>query len=158
MDLAMPGIDGWATIRRLRAAGVRAPLAVVSANAFDRRLHNDVGIGADDFLVKPVRMEELLDWLGDRLGLQWRVAETPSASAPDAAAAVSQPPPDRLRALRHAVGLGHVRGIGRELDAIEAADPAHAPFAARLRLLARQYRFDAMNDLLEGPGDEPRAA
>jgi signal transduction histidine kinase/purine-cytosine permease-like protein/CheY-like chemotaxis protein len=44
MDLAMPGIDGWATIRALREQGLsRAPVAIVSANAFDKGADNDVG-------------------------------------------------------------------------------------------------------------------
>ena len=59
MDLAMPGIDGWETVRRLRRAGLsQAPVAIVSANAFDKGLDNDVGIAPEDFLVKPVRLGE----------------------------------------------------------------------------------------------------
>ena len=72
MDLAMPGIDGWETIRRLRAIeGGHARVAIVSANAFDKGLDNDVGIRAEDFVLKPVRHSELLDWLERQLGLQW---------------------------------------------------------------------------------------
>ncbi|MDO8372998.1 MAG: ATP-binding protein, partial [Polaromonas sp.] len=42
MDMAMPGIDGWETLRRLRAAGhADIHLAIVSANAFDKGLDND---------------------------------------------------------------------------------------------------------------------
>jgi CheY-like chemotaxis protein len=72
MDLAMPGIDGWETVRRLRASGWGAvPLAIVSANAFDKGLDNDLGHRPQDFFVKPVRREDLLAWLGQRLALQW---------------------------------------------------------------------------------------
>ena len=39
----MPGIDGWETIRRLRADGPGdIPVAIVSANAFDRGLDDIV--------------------------------------------------------------------------------------------------------------------
>jgi signal transduction histidine kinase/purine-cytosine permease-like protein len=72
MDLAMPGLDGWGTLRAIQAEGLSAaPVAIVSANAFDKSLDNDVGIAPEDFIVKPVRVGELLDWLGRRLDLQW---------------------------------------------------------------------------------------
>lgn len=57
MDLAMPGIDGWETLRRLSAMGLRSgpqamACAVVSANAFDHGQDNDVGIAPADFFVE----------------------------------------------------------------------------------------------------------
>ena len=49
MDLAMPGLDGWATLRAIRTEGLsEAPAAIVSANAFDKALENDVGIAPED--------------------------------------------------------------------------------------------------------------
>ena len=68
MDLAMPGIDGWETIRRLHTLGLASvPVAIVSANAFDKGLDNDVGLPPEDFILKPVRHSELLDWLERKL-------------------------------------------------------------------------------------------
>jgi signal transduction histidine kinase/ActR/RegA family two-component response regulator len=164
MDLAMPGIDGWQTIRRLRAAGHTMPLAVVSANAFDKRLDNDVGLPSEDFIVKPVRLAELLDWLGQRLELVWRVDERvvegvagPVMAGLEGQAGTALPPAAMLSTLKDAVSLGHVRGIGRALDAM-GADPAHAVFVARMRALAGQFRYEVMNDLLTKALHEPRTA
>ena len=151
MDLAMPGIDGWETIRRLRAEGLSdAPVAIVSANAFDRRLDNDVGIVARDYVLKPVRGEELLDWLGRALKLEW--SEAPAAPAPPAASAAVEsaapaaalPGSTSLQALAEQVRVGYPRGIHRWLDHIDATEPACAEFTQRLRGLASRFQLDAM--------------
>jgi CheY-like chemotaxis protein len=81
MDLAMPGIDGWETIRRIRSQSLtEAHIAILSANAFDKGLDNDAGVAAEDFIVKPLRVDELLDWIGRKLQLEWVLAETPAVA------------------------------------------------------------------------------
>ena len=154
MDLAMPGIDGWETIRRVRALGNRsARIAIVSANAFDKGLDHDVAIAADDFILKPVRHSELLDWLERRLALVWLTTELPlpiAASPAAAAASVSWIYPERqsLDALHEVVNLGYFRGILNKLDEIEAGQPRSAVFVSDMRVLARQFQFEVMSQHL----------
>ncbi len=149
VDLAMPGIDGWETIRRARKLGLTgASVAIVSANAFDKGLDNDVGIAPEDFFVKPVRHTELLDWLERRLGLQWTdtAAATPAAAVPPRA--LQAPSLPRLRALEEAVSLGYFRGIMNQLDDIDAAQPECMAWTEAQRVLARQFQFEAMSRAL----------
>ena len=149
VDLAMPGIDGWETIRRARKLGLTgASVAIVSANAFDKGLDNDVGIAPEDFFVKPVRHTELLDWLERRLGLQWTdtAAATPAAAIPPRA--LQAPSLPRLRALEEAVSLGYFRGIMNQLDDIDAAQPECMAWTEAQRVLARQFQFEAMSRAL----------
>jgi len=157
MDLAMPGIDGWETIRALRRQGLSSvPVAVVSANAFDKGQDNDCGIGAADFITKPVRFDELLDWLGARLKLQWLdpAAGTPALQAPAptmppaSAADGPLPPRAQLLALQEVLGLGYPRGVQRVLDDIAKNHPECAAFAATLRALAQGFEFDRMVPLV----------
>ena len=157
MDLAMPGIDGWETLRRVRLMPIRDMVcAVVSANAFDKALDNDVGIRPEDFIVKPVRHSELLDWLERRLGLQWlhdEAAVAPAVPALPGACATPAPLayPDAaaLAALAQVVALGYYRGILNTLDDIERSQPAHRAFVNTMRQLAKQFQFDAMGQILE---------
>ena len=153
MDLAMPGLDGWGTLRTIRAEGLStAPAAIVSANAFDKALDNDVGITPDDFIVKPVRVPEMLDWLGRQLQLDWIVAER---SAEVSASPGSQHDPEAypstqaLRSLEDQIHAGYVRGVHKALDQIAAAEPHCAPFVQRMRTLARQFHLDAMAKLID---------
>ncbi|MDR2689550.1 MAG: response regulator [Azoarcus sp.] len=165
MDLAMPGIDGWETIRRLRAAGFgEVPLAVISANAFDRGLDNDVGLAAADFILKPIRVDELLDWIGRRLQLDWVWAEPAEsghlangmANATATAAAWVLPPAEAIARLDEVIELGFPRGILATLSEIEALDPAYGEFVRVGRDLVRRFQFDAMRALLRRGGQESR--
>ncbi|MCG2591840.1 ATP-binding protein [Ramlibacter sp. XY19] len=150
VDLAMPGIDGWETIRRIRRMEhLRAKVAVVSANAFDKGLENDAGIRAEDFILKPVRHSELLDWLERSLQLRWLQEAPVAAPEPAPAQEWVRPAPDLLAPLQQAVQLGYYRGILNQLDAIDAASPACAGFTAAMRELARNFRFEAIGQALE---------
>jgi len=151
MDLAMPGIDGWETIRRLRRLGnTRAHVAIVSANAFDKGLENDVGIRSEDFILKPVRHSELLDWLERKLGLRWTEGARQPAPAAAPVSVEVWPAAEPLKALRDLVQLGYYRGIMHQLDVIESLQPECAAFAGSMRDLARQFQFEAMSRRLAG--------
>jgi CheY-like chemotaxis protein len=147
VDLAMPGIDGWETIRRARKLGLTdAAVAIVSANAFDKGLDNDVGIAPEDFFVKPVRHTELLDWLERRLGLKW--TDTAAALPRRRAEGPAGPVAKRLRALDEAVSLGYFRGIMNQLDDIDTEQPECMAWTEAQRVLARQFQFEAMSRAL----------
>ncbi len=60
LDLAMPDLDGVEVLHRLRADGVDVPVCVLSArDAVDDRVAG-LEAGADDYLVKPFALEELV--------------------------------------------------------------------------------------------------
>jgi two-component system response regulator MprA len=59
LDVLMPGIDGLEVSRRLRDAGDRTPLLMLTArDAIDDRVAG-IDAGADDYLVKPFALKEL---------------------------------------------------------------------------------------------------
>ncbi len=59
MDLRMPGVDGLSAARRLRAAGVGAPIVALTANAFDEDRRACLEAGMNDFLTKPLDPQAL---------------------------------------------------------------------------------------------------
>jgi len=56
LDVNMPGIDGYETARRIRAAEPEAwiPIIFLSANEYDQNFERAIESGGDDYLVKPV--------------------------------------------------------------------------------------------------------
>src|SRR5437588_7489060 len=59
LDLAMPGLDGLAVCRRLRAKGLAVPVLMLTARDAIADRVQGLDAGADDYLVKPFAPEEL---------------------------------------------------------------------------------------------------
>ncbi|MFQ5554186.1 MAG: response regulator transcription factor [Acidimicrobiia bacterium] len=100
MDVAMPHVDGLEACRRIRARGLRTPILMLTARheVTDRVAGLDAG--ADDYLIKPFALEELLA----RLRALLRRADGQSAEA------------HRLRDLVMDVGARTVHRAERPID------------------------------------------
>jgi len=60
LDLMLPGLDGWNLIEQARAEGIGTPIVVVSARGTEHDRVHALELGADDYLVKPFSMGELV--------------------------------------------------------------------------------------------------
>jgi len=60
LDLMLPGLDGWKLIETARSEGIGTPIVVVSARGTEHDRVHALEIGADDYLVKPFSMKELV--------------------------------------------------------------------------------------------------
>jgi two-component system response regulator MprA len=60
LDVGMPGVDGLAVSRRLRAKGLSVPVLLLTARDSVPDRVAGLDAGADDYLVKPFATEELL--------------------------------------------------------------------------------------------------
>lgn len=60
LDLGLPGMDGLSVLKRWRAAGRETPVLVLTARGAWQERVEGIEAGADDYLPKPFRMEELV--------------------------------------------------------------------------------------------------
>jgi two-component system copper resistance phosphate regulon response regulator CusR len=60
LDVLLPGKDGWAVLRELRAGGAATPVLFLTARDSVRDRVKGLELGADDYLVKPFAFAELL--------------------------------------------------------------------------------------------------
>jgi len=60
LDVRMPGVDGLAVCRRIRAKGLSTPVLLLTARDTVADRVTGLDAGADDYLVKPFATEELL--------------------------------------------------------------------------------------------------
>ena len=64
LDLMLPGRDGWKLIETARNEGIGTPILVVSARGTEHDRVHALELGADDYLVKPFSMKELIARVG----------------------------------------------------------------------------------------------
>jgi DNA-binding response OmpR family regulator len=64
VDLMLPRLDGWRLIEQAREEGIGTPIVVVSARGTEHDRVHALEIGADDYLVKPFSMKELVARVG----------------------------------------------------------------------------------------------
>ncbi|USG66892.1 response regulator transcription factor [Brevibacillus ruminantium] len=60
LDIMMPGMDGVALVKKLRAKGQMTPVLLLTAKDSVESRVEGLDAGADDYLVKPFAVEELL--------------------------------------------------------------------------------------------------
>ena len=59
-DIMMPNMDGYELIRALRDAGQKTPILLITAKEGFDDMRKGFSLGTDDYMVKPVNMNELI--------------------------------------------------------------------------------------------------
>lgn len=155
MDLAMPVMDGWEAayiIRQVHQS--KLPIAIISANAYDRSLDNQAKIPAQDFFVKPVNLDEVLDWIGNQLDLAWRyvdsAAATPALPVPASDTEVVAPiPATLLDNLAQFARMGYVKGVREVLATLNRDHAQHQPLIHALQQAMERFDFAKLQRLIE---------
>jgi CheY-like chemotaxis protein len=168
MDLVMPVMDGFEATRQIRMSPSLQQTVIIatSASAFDMDRQQSRKVGCHDFVPKPIREAELLERLSLHLKLEW-IYEESSAQRKDSAQPTlleGQSPPapntqdaspfiapaaEEIAALLHLVMMGDLKAIAERAAKLETLDPQLAPFAARLRQLAKGFRVRQIREFIE---------
>ncbi|MGB6296222.1 MAG: response regulator transcription factor [Rivularia sp. (in: cyanobacteria)] len=67
LDLGLPIKDGFTVLRELRSKGKNFPVIVVTARCDDGDKAKAIDCGADDYLAKPFRFQDLLSCVEENL-------------------------------------------------------------------------------------------
>lgn len=71
LDISMPGMNGLQLARELRLRGIKAPILMLSADAREYRAELGTEPDYDDYIVKPVENQTLLNKIARYLQLEW---------------------------------------------------------------------------------------
>ena len=139
LDVGLPGRDGIAVVEALRAAGVGVPVLVLSArSSVDDRVLG-LAAGADDYLVKPFALAELVA----RLRALLRRAPAPVPDVPDVPDVLTVGPLTVDPARRRAGVAGRaVELTRREFDLLETLARNAGIVLSRERLLELVWGYD----------------
>jgi DNA-binding response OmpR family regulator len=142
LDVTMPGLDGVAVTRRLRGHGDDVPILILSArDGVDDRVAG-LAAGADDYLVKPFALPELI------ARLQALLRRRPERGRLEAVVGDVRVDPRRRVALR---GARELDLTSREFDLLEAL-ALHAGIVLTRQQLLEQvwgYTFDVQTNVVD---------
>ncbi|MBD2162998.1 response regulator [Calothrix membranacea FACHB-236] len=158
-DLTMPVMDGFELTRRLRRLPEFQDLAIIvsSASVFESDEHKSIGVGADDFLPKPVQMEDLFLKLQQYLQVEWiyeslQPKETVEVMPVNPQIAVNELiviPQEEVEQLFELAMRGNIKGIREQAEKLKQLDEKFVPFAQELLQLAKSFQIDKIKDFIQ---------
>jgi PAS domain S-box-containing protein len=151
LDLRMPGMDGLAATRSLRALPGTQQLRIVAvtAAAFDRDRARALEAGCDRHLAKPVLRESLLQIIGDLLPLEWVEGEQPlETPMPRYLESLS---PEQAVRFANLVRIGDIAGVKVFAEAL-AKEGRYPALTREIKVSADAFDVRALRRLVERVG------
>lgn len=133
LDLGLPGLDGQDVLRAIRRRGERMPVIILSARDGVEDTVGGLEGGADDYVTKPFRFEELLA----RIRLRLRDAVAPESTVLHAGGITLD-----LRSRRASVGSRTVELTAREFALAETFLRHAGQVLSREQLLSHVWGYD----------------
>ncbi len=156
MDIRMPEMDGEEAMRELTEDPGRDAVKVVavSASTLEHERQHYLEAGFQEFIGKPVRVDQLYRCLAGLLGVEFEYAEAaaqPAGRAPVDLAGLALPAELHGR-LRAAAEVANVTELRRVLVEVEELGQQEAQLAASLRERVSELDMDAVSKALGSVG------
>ena len=157
LDKNMPVMNGLEALARIRTLpdDRRPAVLVVTASGYADEHEQALAAGADGFVTKPVRREELLEEIARVSGARYEYEPTPAA-APVVTdltpAALAQLPAAQHQLLDQALSRGDIRQLRETVAAIAREQ---AGLAAAIRVLVDAYDYERLRGLLKAAKEPP---
>ncbi len=157
-DIKMPVMDGLEMIRSIRNSFQleNLPIIASSASVFELDRYTSLQAGANDFLPKPIQIDDLLKLLKKYLQLEWIYEETTSQEQislpPPSVVSKTElipPPAAELKKLLDLAMRGNIQGIEMLLDELEKSDEKFIPFNIKVRQLADNFQIKNIREFIK---------
>lgn len=154
LDIVMPRMDGFAVARILRNDPEFKDLKLVAVSASVTQSPGEIisESGLDDFISKPVNLQEITGAIEKTLGVEWIYKtgsnDTGNEQPETEKLEVVPPPNNELRNLYNMARRGDIMGIRNALDGVESLGEEYCVFVDKIRKLVSAYRIKEIRDTL----------
>ncbi len=163
MDLAMPVMDGLTATHEIRQLSELQGVIIiaVSASVFGHHKEESWQAGCDDFIPKPVQMNELLECLQTHLQLTWiHIDSPPTVETPPPSKEIdmksvteenelAEPTLEQATELHKLALEGNISAILNYLDTLEQTQPHLQSFIEKVRQLAKDFDDETICELTD---------
>jgi len=150
-DLIMPVMNGWEFLQKLRELPDFKNIPVIASSASVKSLDSSREVpGCNDFIVKPINAEKLLEKIGNLLKLKWiyeTIGKTKSSKVIEGE--IVRPPSSELELLKEALLMGDFDCIEAEAKRLQELGAKYEPFGAKILELAENYQQEAIEKLID---------
>ena len=162
LDIAMPGIDGWEVAKRLREDGFKKPIIMVSANASENEITQQESCHQNDYIFKPVKIDNLLEKISKALSIEWLYEPQDIAQLPSDELTLPKdglPSQDSINSLIELAETGQLSELKFQLEELKRRHAAGNDFLdvmfywvseVRLDILINELKAVSTNQLIVG--------
>ncbi|WP_397331538.1 ATP-binding protein [Nostoc sp. FACHB-280] len=151
-DLLMPVMDGFELLRQIRENEQLRLLKVLVSSASVAQIDQQMSIdaGGDDFLSKPVQVNDLFRLLEKHLKLTWKTQDTFDQSANEQQPKeLLPPPPENLQAWLELVQEGRLKKLITTAEQLEQQNQQYQPFTQKIIRLAKQFQSEQLEKFIQ---------
>jgi signal transduction histidine kinase/CheY-like chemotaxis protein len=151
LDVSMPGYSGWEILSQLRESNHQLPVVMVSADASEGRDRPDPK-QHNGYVIKPVRLNQLLDHIARLIAVDWRFEKSPEPLAAAIAPTMDEmvlPASSHRAALVGLATIGHRKGLLEALHGLEHRGDAEPVFIKEMIRLTNDFQFEKIIDVIK---------
>jgi signal transduction histidine kinase/CheY-like chemotaxis protein len=152
MDLIMPSTNGFEATQLIRQSTELKEVVIiaVSASAFEDYRKKSLAVGCNDFIAKPINIDEMLEKLREHLGLEWNYEIKPPTSENQFEdQPIVAPPKNVAKILYNFAMQGDVAALLKQAALLEKNDEKWIPFAKELQRLTNEFKIQKVRELIE---------
>ncbi|KPA14097.1 multi-sensor hybrid histidine kinase [Candidatus Magnetomorum sp. HK-1] len=158
MDLVMPVMEGIEATRKIRAIPTlkHTTIIAVSANTSEKTQQECFKAGCDDYIAKPVQVNELLELIQENLKITW-IDDTTDSSDFDSdslennsehATPIIFPSKDVIRTINNLVLSGKVTRLKRFMQEIKVKNAKYEVFTNKVNQLLKDFRLEEVQKFI----------